>query len=429
MADPLAARIAALELLGAVLDRRTPLDEAAGAHKGLARLPARDRAFARLLIATTLRRLGQIDAALHHCLLRPLPRKAARARNALRLGACQLLFLNTPPHAAVDSSVMLLQGRRENPFGKLANAVLRRLAREGKDILATQDAALLNLPDWLWQSWSAAYGEETTRAIAKTLLDEPPLDITVKTDPEGWAERLDARMLATGSLRRPAGGRIEELAGYAEGAWWIQDAAAAIPARLLGEITGKRVLEVCAAPGGKTAQLAAAGARVTALERSEKRIGRLTENLRRLRLDVETICADGTQWRAREPFPFILLDAPCTASGALRRHPDITRIKRRRDVATLSPTQTGLAEAAVANLAPGGVLVYCVCSLEPEEGEAQVAALLGRHPELRRQPISAAEVGGLAECISPDGDLRTLPCHLPGEGGLDGFFAARLRKE
>jgi 16S rRNA (cytosine967-C5)-methyltransferase len=429
MTDPLAARTVALELLGAVLDRRTPLDKAVGTQPKLARLSTRDRAFARLLVATTLRRLGQIDAALRHCLLRPLPRSAARTYNALRLGACQLLFLGTPPHAAVDSSVTLAQGRRKSPFGKLANAVLRRLAREGEAIVATQDAARLNTPDWLWRSWSTAYGETTARAIANAHLEEPPLDLTVKADPEGWAGRLDARVLATGSLRRPAGGRIEALAGYTEGAWWVQDVAAAMPARLLGDVQGARVLEMCAAPGGKTAQLAAAGARVTALDRSERRLGRLTENLRRLRLIAETVCADGTEWRAPEPFPFVLLDAPCTASGALRRHPDIAHIKRRGDVAALAPTQARLADAAVANLAAGGVLVYCVCSLEPEEGEARVAELLGRHPELRRRPIRPAEIGGLSECLTKEGDLRTLPCHLAEEGGLDGFFAARLGKE
>jgi 16S rRNA (cytosine967-C5)-methyltransferase len=440
-ANTRSSRAVALELLQAVLRRRRPLDEAIAAHAGLAALEARDRAFARLVLMTTLRRMGQIDSALAHCLEKPLPPKGSVAHDILRLAAAQLLFLGTPPHAAVDTAVSLAEARGQGAFKGLVNAVLRRLAREGGELVAAQDAPRLNTPAWLWRSWSAAYGEETARAIATAHLAEPPLDITVKADAEGWAKRLGAAVLPLGSLRRPpapegGGGPVAELPGYDEGAWWVQDAAAAIPARLLGPVEGEVVFDLCAAPGGKTAQLAAAGARVTAVEISGDRAGRLAQNLERLRLKAEIVCADAARWRPPAPAPFVLLDAPCIATGALRRHPDIARIKRPGDVARLAAIQDRLLAAAAGMLAPGGRLVFCTCSLEPEEGPDRVAALLDAGAPLAREPVAASEVGGLAELLTAEGDLRTLPCHLGGAeagsggppGGCDGFFAVRLRR-
>ena len=424
---PESARSAALDLLEAVLGRLRPLDDAFADHPGLRRLAARDRAFARLLAATTIRRLGEIDALVADRLARPLPAKAPAVRNILRLGACQLAFLGTPPHAAVDSMVALAAARAPPPFKGLVNAVLRRLASEGPGLAGARDAARLNTPDWLWNSWRAAYGEATAHAIAAVHLDEPPLDITVKADADLWAARLAATVLPTGTLRRPIGGAVSELAGYAEGAWWVQDAAAALPARLLGEVAGQTVLDLCAAPGGKTAQLANAGARVTAVDRAP-RLARLEENLARLGLEAATVAADVAGWRPSAPAPFVLLDAPCTATGAIRRHPDVARLKTAADVARLAALQDRLLAAAADMLAPGGTLVYCACSLEPEEGPDRVEALLARDPRLTRIAVEAHEVGGLAELVSTAGDLRTLPCHLAPLGGLDGFFAARLRR-
>ncbi|MFQ5783949.1 MAG: RsmB/NOP family class I SAM-dependent RNA methyltransferase [Alphaproteobacteria bacterium] len=421
------ARACALDLLDAVLSRRTPFDEAIERHAGLARLAERDRAFARLLVATTLRRLGQIDALIDGCLARPLPAKAARARHALRLGACQLVFLATPPHAAVDATVALVRGRDMAPYRGLVNAVLRRIAGEGRARAAAQDAARLNTPDWLWRRWNAAYGEASARAIAAAHLAEPPLDLTVRDDAATWATRLAATLLPTGSLRRTLGGAVSALPGYAEGAWWVQDAAAALPVRLLGDVAGAAVLDLGAAPGGKTAQLAAVGARVTAVDRAP-RLPRLEANLARLGLAAATVAADMTDWRPDQPAPFVLLDAPCSATGTIRRHPDVARLKRAADVARLAALQDRLLDAACAMLAPGGTLVYCVCSLEPEEGEDRIAALLARRSDFARAPVAAAEVGGLAEFVTAAGDLRTLPCHLAAFGGLDGFYAARLRR-
>jgi 16S rRNA (cytosine967-C5)-methyltransferase len=434
------ARAVALELLQAVLRGRRPLDEALEAHRGLAALEVRDRAFARLLVMTALRRLGQIDAALRSCLERPLPAKAAAVHDTLRLALAQLLFLGTPPHAAVDTAVRLAEARGQAGFKGLVNAVLRRLAREGLEIVAAQDAPRLNTPAWLWRSWAAAYGEEVARAIATAHLAEPPLDITVKAEPEAWAKRLGATVLPTGTLRRPpgadGGGPVSELPGFEEGAWWVQDAAAAIPARLLGKVKGETVLELCAAPGGKTAQLAAAGAQVTAVEISESRLERVARNLDRLELEADLVCADAGSWRPERPFSFVLLDAPCTATGALRRHPDVARLKRRGDVVRLAALQERLLAAAVEMLAVGGRLVFCTCSLQPEEGPERIDALLAAGAPVAREPVTAEEVGGLAELLTREGDLRTLPCHLGGEeaasggppGGCDGFYAARLRR-
>jgi 16S rRNA (cytosine967-C5)-methyltransferase len=423
----LTARGMALDLLDAVLVRRQALDDALAGHRGLPALESRDRAFARLLVATTLRRMGQIDEALDACLDKGLTPKAAMVRNVLRLGAAQLLFLGTPSHAAVDSSVELATGRR-NTYRGLINAVLRRLATVGGDLVAAQDPARLNTPLWLWQSWGRAYGEAAQRAIAEVHLTEPPLDLTAKRDPARWAEVLGATLLPTGSLRRAGGGLVNDLAGYEAGDWWVQDAAAALPAQLLGDVAGQTVLDLCAAPGGKTAQLAAAGAKVIAADRSAARLERLTANLKRLNLDARTIVADAEMWRPPEAVSHILLDAPCSATGTIRRHPDIAHLKSPNDVTRLAALQDRLLDAAIAMLKPGGVMVFCTCSLEPEEGPTRINSLLVRNQQLRRLPITVGEVGGVTELVTPLGDLRTLPSHLAEFGGLDGFYAARLEK-
>ena len=424
--QPQTARAIALEILGSVLIQRVALDEALSRHQHIGRLEARDRAFARLLIATTLRRLGQIDKLIAACLERPLDRKAGRIQGILRLGVCQLVFLGVAPHAAVDGAVVLVGKNRA--YRGLVNAVLRRISREGADLARGQDAAQLNTPDWLWRRWRTAYGEAAVRAIGEAHLGDPPLDITVKSDHHAWAARLDATILPGGSLRRTGGGAIEALDGYEEGAWWIQDAAAALPARLLGDVAGETVIDLCAAPGGKTAQLAAAGAKVIALDRDRDRLTRLKTNLKRIGLRSETRCADATDWRPERPATHILLDAPCSATGAIRRHPDIPHLKKPSDIARLAGLQDRLLRGAVEMLAPGGLLVYCVCSLEPEEGPDRIAALLARHPGLVRESVAGTLPDGLDALITNDGELRSLPCHLADLGGLDGFYAARLRR-
>ncbi len=408
-----------------VLVKRQPLDSAIAAHERMRDLEPRDRAFARLLVATALRRLGEIDARLDRHLHRPLPAKSVLVRHALRLGAVQLICLGTPPHAAVDRTVGLLRGRLAG-FRGLVNAVLRKLAGEAaEDTAATGH---INTPDWLWQSWVESYGEETAAAIAAAHLTEAPLDISVKEDAAGWAERLEAIVLPTGSLRRASGGDPAALPGYAEGGWWIQDAAAALPTRLLSVQPGETAIDLCAAPGGKTAQLAAAGASVTAVERSAARTKRLNSNLDRLGLDAHIVQADAEAWRPDAPADAVLLDAPCSATGTIRRHPDIPWLKQPEDVIRLADLQDRLLRAAIDMTKPGGRIVFATCSLQPEEGPAQIAALLDGDAPVALDPVQPEELPGLPEALSADGTVRTLPCHWATGGGLDGFYIARLRR-
>ena len=429
------SRKVALALLDAVVQRRRSLDEALAADTGFAALDRRDRALVRHLAATTLRRLGQIDGLIDGALDRPLKARHAGLRDVLRIGVCQIAFLSTPAHAAVDTSVALCAGRRMAPYRGLVNAVLRRIAGEAEATLAGQEAGgeagRLNTPDWLWAAWRDAYGEAAARAIATAHLAEPPLDLTLK-DPgaaELWAQRLGARVLPTGSLRLgPGFGQVSRLPGYDEGAWWVQDAAAALPARLLGEVRGKRVIDLCAAPGGKTAQLAAAGAEVTAVERNADRLGVLARNLERLSLTASLVEADATAWRPPERAEAVLLDAPCSGTGTLRRHPDIARLRGPDALRPLADLQDKLLLAAVDMLAPGGRLVYATCSLQPEEGRCRIAALLEACAAVEADPIAPAEVAGLACLLTDEGELGTLPCHLAELGGLDGFYACRLRR-
>jgi len=422
------ARHVALDLIGAVLRRKRPLDDAIEDNPDMAALSVRDRAFARLLVATVLRRLGQIDALIADCLNTPLPPRASIVHDILRLGIAQLLFLRTPPHAAVATSVDIAHSRGFLSHKGLVNAVLRRLGVEGADRVETQDAARLNTPDWLWRSWTRAYGSTVARAIATAHLKEAPLDLTLRADDDEWSERLQATKLPTGTLRRPSGGSVMALPGYAEGAWWIQDAAAALPARLLGGLEGQNVVDLCAAPGGKTAQLAKAGANVIAIDRSTRRLDRLVSNLQRLSLPVEAVAADALTWRPPEPADAVLLDAPCTATGAIRRHPDVPHLKSTDDVARLSVVQENLLRAAVEMVRPGGTLVYCTCSLEPEEGLERIEALLRSGAPVERRPLEADEIDAPADWITAEGDLRTLPCHLAEYDGIDGFYGARLTR-
>lgn len=427
MADPvLAARLLAFDVLDAVLLRRVALEAAFDAAAETRNLETRDRAFARNLVATALRRLGQIRALIDGCLERPLPRAAKGVDMVLALGICQLLFLKTPAHAAVDTSVDLAARLGLDAHRKLVNAVLRRLSREGEALSAAQDAARLNTPDWLWRSWSDAYGEATCRAIAEAHLAEPPLDITVGHDPESWAAKLGARLLPTGTLRLDDAGPIAELAGYDEGAWWVQDAAAALPARLMGDVAGQTIIDLCAAPGGKTMQLAAAGADVIAVDRSAKRLARLAENLTRSGLKARTVVADALEWRPDAPADAVLLDAPCSTTGTIRRHPDVQHAKTAKDVERLAALQARLLDAAAVMVKPGGRLIYCTCSLQPEEGPAQAARFLAGGAPFDRVPVTAGEVGGLDEIVGVDSGVRTLPCHLGADGGMDGFYVARF---
>lgn len=429
----LPARRGAASVLDAVLQRRQPLDDVLGRVRDGAMfdLPPRDRALARAIVGTSLRRKGQIDRVLEAFLDRGLPARAGTLYPILLSGAAQILFMSVPPHAAIDLAVRLAQwDPRAKRYDKLVNAVLRRVSEKGAGIAEALNAGRVNTPDWLWNRWVRAWGEDRAQAMADAQLVEPPLDLTVKSGAEAWAEQLGGEVLPTGSVRLLPKGRIEELPGFADGAWWVQDAAASIPARLLHSIAGKRVADLCAAPGGKTAQLAAAGAHVTAVDLSKTRLARLNENLARLSLSAETVQADATTWQPDEPFDAVLLDAPCSATGTIRRHPDVAYLKSDADIAELTGLQARLLDNAVRMLKPGGTLVYSTCSLEPEEGEAQIAALLARNDSLRIEPLRADEPFGGTEWAQASGVLRTFPDQLrlasPEWSGMDGFFAARL---
>ena len=429
------ARSAALDLLEAVLERHTPLDTALAQSAVLAALTPRDRAFARLLVTTVLRRRGQIDAALAEKLTRPLSQRQYQVRNALRLGIAQLAFLGTPAHAAVDGSVELVRRRGRAGMTGLVNAVLRAIDRDGAVALAdTPENERSNAPAWMRQSWQTAFGDGVAAAIMAAHSGEPPLDFTLApgAPAEDWARRLGAEMLPTGTLRRTAGGMVSELDGYTEGAWWVQDAAAALPVRLFGDLAGRSVLDLCAAPGGKTAQLAAAGATVTAVDVSAQRLRLVVENLTRLGLTADTVCGDAAAYAPATPVDAILLDAPCSSTGTIRRHPDIAWLKTPDDVASAAELQARLLRAAAAMLGPGGTLVYAVCSLQPEEGPAQIEALLADMPVIARRPVTSDELSGLdglSPCaFTPAGDVRTLPCHFASAGGVDGFYITRLQR-
>jgi 16S rRNA (cytosine967-C5)-methyltransferase len=429
-----APRAAAVRAIAGVLHEGRSFDDAlerAFLANGGATMEPRDRAFTHLLVVTVLRRKGELDAVVSTFIDKSLPAKQGLVWPILLCGAAQLLCLETPPHAAISLAVD--QARADTGarrFDRLVNAVLRRVAVDGPARLAELDGVMLNTPEWLWQRWRSNYGEEVARAIAAANQLEAALDISVKSDAARWAEQLGGIVLPTGSVRLKARGRIEDMPGYDDGSWWVQDAAAALPGRLLGDVAGQTVADLCAAPGGKTAELAVAGAHVTAVDVSAKRLERLHDNLARLRLAAEVVVGDVATWSPGRTFDHVLLDAPCTATGTLRRHPDIPHLKRERDIAPLSELQYQLLENARRLVRPGGQLVYCSCSLEPEEGVQHMTRFLVEHPNFTRKPVVASEVGGIADWITPDGDLRTLPTHMtrdePGLSGVDGFYAARL---
>jgi 16S rRNA (cytosine967-C5)-methyltransferase len=418
----LAARKAALSIFSQVLRQHRPLDAVLDALKGLS---PRDAGFARALASQALRHFGELDAIVRYFVAKPLqPHKAGPATEILLLGACELLILNVPPHAAVDGANRLAQGDgKAVHFKSLINAVLRRVAREGENLRVNLDGARLNTPDWLWSRWCAQYGEDTARAIASAHGQEAPLDISLKVTDAPHPESVPL----IGLSRRVRGqGRIEDLPGFAGGDWWVQDVAASLPANLLGDVAGKRVIDLCAAPGGKTLQLASRGAKVTAVELDPARAARIRENLLRTGLEAELAVCDARDFAAKAPL--VLLDAPCTATGTIRRHPDLPWIKGAGDVTAQTALAYDLLESAAAMVEPGGLLVFAVCSLEREEGEEQIAVFLSAHPDFARAPVTPEDVFGHGEWITPDGDLRTLPCHLSELGGMDGFYASRLRR-
>ena len=435
--EGLAARRLAASLVAGVLAGRRPLEQVLAdlaRQPDLSLLHPRDRALARMVAATVLRRQGELEHVLNAFIERPLPAAKGQLWPILLCATAQLICLGLPPHAVVDLAVeQVRRDRGAHRFAKLSNAVLRRVSERGAALMAAQDAVRLNIPAWLWQRWSETFGDATARRIAEASLREAALDLSLKPaeDPHAWAQRLGGIVLPTGSIRLKATGRIEDLSGYGEGAWWVQDAAAALVSRLAGEVTGLSVADLCAAPGGKTAGLAAAGATVTAVDISPARLERTRANLDRLKLTASLIAADVATWTPAKSFDVVILDAPCTATGTIRRHPDILRLKIAADVARMAELQARLLANAARLVKPNGLLIYSTCSLEPEEGAEQIVAFLAAHGAFQRVPVSPEDVGGDAGPITPAGELRTLPCDGPQgspAAGWDGFYVARLRR-
>jgi len=421
-------RRGACALLIEVLDRRKTLDEALKTCSEFTTLEGHDRAFARAIASAAIRRHGALGYVIDHFLQKPLPESAAWAHAILFAGAAELLLLSTPNYAAVNAAVALANGRAR-PFAKLINAVLRRVADQGPALLAAAPAEC-ELPTWLWARWRAAYGNATAEKLAHAHTNLPSIDLSLKSskDAQIWAEKLGGAVIAQDSVRLPSGHEeITALFGFEDGAWWVQDCAAAMPVKLFGDVTGKRVLDLCAAPGGKTMQLASFGAHVIAADRSSKRLEQVSENLQRTKLEAQIVTGDGAAIEFSEKFDAILIDAPCTATGTLRRHPEAAWIKGPEDIAALQKTQMRLLRHAITLTKSGGTIVYCVCSLEPEEGP-NVAAQILAEGGVERTPITPLEAGVFSEGLLADGDLRVFPFMLAEQGGCDGFYIARLTK-
>lgn len=422
-----ATRTVAIDVILQVLKSRYALDDVVEGLAREAKLDPRDTGLVRAIATVVFRRYGSLRAIIE----RRLEQGALHSERLLALlmtGAAQILYMDVPDRAAVDLSVHIANDNRGlRPFSGLVNAVLRRIARERVEIEAEDDPKL-DVPEWLFNRWRDAYGEEAAIAIIRAHREGASVDLSLKADAEHWAVELNADILETGSLRLRDKTPIRELPGFDGGNWWIQDAAAALPARLIAPQTGERIADLCAAPGGKTAQLAAAGASVVAADRSAQRLKRLEENMSRLGLDVEVLVADVLTMEA-EPFDAVLLDAPCSATGTLRRHPEIAWIKAADDIVKLADLQRRLLDKAADLVRPGGRLVYCTCSLETEEGEDQISAFLARHSDFSRVPVTADEIS-LQEAVTAEGDMRTLPSMgFVGDcRGMDGFFAARMIK-
>ncbi|MCF8473467.1 MAG: hypothetical protein K9G26_02115 [Emcibacter sp.] len=432
MANDLMGRWAALSFLEKILEDHLPLDQAFDqtCRQFGDKLSAQDKGFVRHLGTTCLRHLGQLDAMINHCTPKKLSGSKKTIRNILRLGITQLLYMAVPAHAAVNSAVKMADKQKDTSDRHskgMVNAILRRIDRE-KEKFSTGFNPTLNIPKWLQNNWEKRFGSEEVAKIATILLEEPPTDFSLKPqyDGEEWAKKLGGVLLANGSIRVEKAGIIPNLEGYNDGIWWVQDMAASLPMRLLSPKEGDFVLDLCAAPGGKTAQAAAMGCKVTALDQSERRLRRLEENMKRLNLVCDIVTSDAATYKPDHAYHHILLDAPCSSTGTMRRHPDVSRAKGPKDIESLRIIQANLLDAAVNIMPVGGTLVYCVCSMQAEEGPDQIKALLARNDTVKRKKIMTSELAGFENAILTEGDVQTLPHHI--DGGMDGFFISRLVK-
>jgi len=426
----LAARVAATRILAAVLEKKTSLDGMLDSENGnpvYRALSLADRALVRAIVNSALRHLPRVEAALSMLLDGPLPQGARSLHHVLVVGAAQMLYLDVPDHSAVDLAVeQAHRDPRNRRFVKLVNAVLRRLGREKADI-EQAIAQVPVLPDWFYARLVSAYGDKTAERISEAQLTPSSIDLTVKADPALWAEKLGGTLMPNGSVRLGEfEGQIPSLEGFADGAWWVQDLAASMPVRLMGDVSGKRVADLCAAPGGKTAQLALAGAKVTALDQSGNRLRRLRENLDRLGLHAETVEVNMMKYQPEQLFDAVLLDAPCSSTGTLRKHPDVCWTKDENDIAKLATLQGQMLRHALTLVDSGGIVVFSNCSLDPSEGEEIIAQVLAENPGIERVAVRKEDWPSMEAAITAEGDLRTTPDMF---GGVDGFFSSVLRKK
>lgn len=419
------SRLIAARAFRRVLRERRQIDEAIGFETAQYALSQADFGLVRAILTVSFRRLGTIRAAMKRCAASGEVADAGLLQPLLVTAFAQVLFLDVPDHASVDCAVEIAKRDADaKHYASFANALLRRVAAEKAELLANLGAEQLDTPGWLLDRWAMFYGPETASRVAKAHLVEPPVDLTLF---HAISSEISGQMLPTGSFRLATQQPIASLPGYHEGLFQVQDAAAALPARLMRAKPGMRVLDLCAAPGGKTAQLAAAGADVVAVERSAARVVRLRENLARLKLGADIVTGDAMEF-AGGTFDAVLLDAPCSATGTIRRHPEIAWTKTLSDILALASQQARMLDAASKLVKAGGFLVYSTCSLEREEGEDPVERFLEQRPDFQRVPISPGESDIRGEMITSAGDLRALPCHLAEWGGADGFFAARLQR-
>lgn len=428
------ARLAAHQAISRVFEQGLTLDESLESVLAKSKgLEPRDRSFCINLSFTFFRELGAIDYVVSQHLIKPLPKTAEWARTWLRLGVAQLLFLRVPDHAAVSETVSAV-GEHMHPSAKtyknLVNAVLRAVAKKKEQhVEIIKNRPELSLPSWLWTRWRKNYGNQAAQEIARVHHNPPPLHICLKKEDLVLIEKLSAKKIFKNIYCLTSRGRIEELPGFYDGVWWVQDVAASLPSLLFGSVEGKHVLDICAAPGGKTLSLATQGALVTALDLSKLRLKLLEENLNRTKLKAEIVAADILTYEFTKLFEGVLLDAPCSSTGTLRRHPDIAYLKTEKDILRLATLQKKLIKKAFSNVKTGGLLIYCVCSLEPEEGEEIVRDFLKQESTAKLIPITSQELDCDSHWITSEGFLRTLPCYLSEQGGMDGFFAARLLRQ
>ena len=429
--EGLGLRAAAVNAISLVLYERQFLENALTDSLTEVEDP-RDRAFAHALAATALRRKGQIEAVLENYVEQKLKARTGSARVILLCGVTQLLFMETGPHAAISTSVALAaRDERAQRLKGLINAVLRNISRDREAILAALPSTIANLPKWLHTRLRADYGLETAMQIAEAHTSQAAVDLSVRDNQAGEDLLSLGTKLPTGTIRlntpHPA---ISDLPGFADGNWWVQDVAASLPVLLLADLSGKAALDMCSAPGGKTMQLCAAGATVTALDVSEFRLSKVSENLTRTNLEASCIAADALEFEPDTLFDVILLDAPCSATGTIRRHPDMPYVRGNDEVKLLAALQRKLLRKAARMLKPGGTLVYAVCSLLADEGPKQISAFLNEQDSFKRNPVMPGENRIPGEFISKSGDLRTLPHYPIGDSaGMDGFFAARMVKD